>query len=444
MKKLLSCVGVVVACLFPSLVYGQSEPKYPNTIVNAGGATVRDGISLSDCLNLGKTGGFPFVNYTKNRAPANSRCSLFPQRTFQDLSTAGSQDWDLYVLGVVAPSMTAPSEGKIACAVDGQTCNLSGPAWVQYGVAGNLKGSFKMNGAFTCLPASFNIPDPIPGVQKTCFISSKPVLADDGSVTACAGDGETCNLSGPAWVVYGVPGNVKGSFEMKGAFMCLPASFNIPDPIPGVRKTCFISSRPLIPPYSRPALTVGPISPTEFGNGSISFRANISTGGAATTYQFFVEPTNANPPTGFTLGSAGLGANAAPPTATSISGTVSGLTCGASYYLGVTVNNGGSNVYGITPTPFVVKCSASQVTPAYPNTIANAGGATVRDGISLSDCLNLGKIGGFPYANYTKNRAPANSRCSLFPQRTFQALSTAGSSDWDLYVTGAEREKFND
>ena len=208
----------------------------------------------------------------------------------------------------------------------------------------------------------------------------------------------------------------------------------------GIPRKAQVTPAPAPAPVVR-APTASNLAATVAASGSISFGANISTGGAATNSQFFAQTTNANPPSGYTLGTAGSGSNAAPASATTISGTVSGLKCGQSYYLGVTVNNGGNNVYAISEKPVVAgPCpvpSGPPPGPNYPDTIANVGPGVTLDGISLADCLSRANANGFPFVNYTKNRTPARSRCNLFRQQTVQELGTVGSLDWDLYLSAA-------
>lgn len=60
-------------------------------------------------------------------------------------------------------------EGYLPCAVDFATCKVDGN-WSGYYGANGTYASIKGSGAFTCLPGSFGIADPVPNVQKTCYI----------------------------------------------------------------------------------------------------------------------------------------------------------------------------------------------------------------------------------------------------------------------------------
>jgi len=57
----------------------------------------------------------------------------------------------------------------------------------------------------------------------------------------CAYDFEICEFQGEREVIYGA-NNIFVRKVIKGGSVCLPATFGIPDPVPNVRKSCFVVS----------------------------------------------------------------------------------------------------------------------------------------------------------------------------------------------------------
>lgn len=143
------------------------------------------------------------------------------------------------------------------CATDFHTCKVTttGIVSVFYGA----KGKYVMSqgqGDFTCLPGTFGINDPVPNVQKTCWVfagfagapDTNPAGSPDttlvnsvpAGMNSCAVDFGTCKVSGMWTGVYGTNGkyqNIAGT----GDFTCLPGTFGIDDPVPYVKKTCYVA-----------------------------------------------------------------------------------------------------------------------------------------------------------------------------------------------------------
>ena len=59
----------------------------------------------------------------------------------------------------------------------------------------------------------------------------------------CAYDFEICEFQGDREVIYGA-NNIFVRKVIKGGSVCLPATFGVPDPVPNVRKSCFVVSSP--------------------------------------------------------------------------------------------------------------------------------------------------------------------------------------------------------
>jgi hypothetical protein len=73
------------------------------------------------------------------------------------------------LLSATGPANTPPL-GATVCAVDYGTCTIPANkvATVWYG-EGTVWDVFpSRSGSFTCLPATFGVPDPVPNVQKSC------------------------------------------------------------------------------------------------------------------------------------------------------------------------------------------------------------------------------------------------------------------------------------
>jgi alpha-L-rhamnosidase len=140
--------------------------------------------------------------------------------------------------GAVAAANTPPL-GATVCAVDYGTCTIpaNATATVWYGVGTTWDEFPNRSGSFTCLPSTFGVADPVPGVQKSCelVINGPPSTA-----TVCAVDYGTCTIPAnkAATVWYGA-GTTWDVFAKKsGSFTCLPSTFGVADPVPGVQKSC--------------------------------------------------------------------------------------------------------------------------------------------------------------------------------------------------------------
>jgi alpha-L-rhamnosidase len=154
--------------------------------------------------------------------------------------------------GPVAAAANTPPLGATFCAYDYGTCTVPAntQATVWYGV-GSVWDTFpNRSGSFTCLPSTFGVADPAPGVKKSCYlVGSLP----PASASVCAVDYGTCVVpaNSVATVWYGA-GSVWDVFPNKsGSFTCLPATFGAADPVPGVQKSCEIvvtSSSSTTPP----------------------------------------------------------------------------------------------------------------------------------------------------------------------------------------------------
>ncbi len=138
---------------------------------------------------------------------------------------------------------SVPPTTATVCAVDYGTCTIPANtmATVWYG-AGTVWDQFPyQSGSFTCLPATFGVADPVPGVQKSCeLVASTP----PATATLCAYDYGTCTIPAKttATVWYGA-GAVWDVFPSRsGSFTCLPATFGVADPVPNVKKSCELAA----------------------------------------------------------------------------------------------------------------------------------------------------------------------------------------------------------
>ncbi len=153
--------------------------------------------------------------------------------------TVGSGTYSFTGAGAVPAAGTTPPLGAKVCAVDYGTCTVPAntEATVWYGV-GNVWDVFTYrSGSFTCLPSTFGVADPAPGVQKSCeLVGSVP----PSTATVCAVDYGTCTIPAKTTetVWYGA-GSVWDVFPSRtGTFTCLPATFGVADPVPNVQKSC--------------------------------------------------------------------------------------------------------------------------------------------------------------------------------------------------------------
>jgi alpha-L-rhamnosidase len=155
--------------------------------------------------------------------------------------TVSSGTYKFTGAGAVASTANTPPLGATVCAVDYGTCTVptNTEATVWYG-AGNIWDTFPYrSGSFVCLPSTFGVADPVPGVQKSCeLVGSVP----PATATACAVDYGTCaipaNRQATVWYGAGTSWDVFPS--RSGSFECLNTTFGVTDPASGVQKSCEI------------------------------------------------------------------------------------------------------------------------------------------------------------------------------------------------------------
>jgi hypothetical protein len=157
----------------------------------------------------------------------------------------------------------------LPCANDGQTCHLrtdtTRPVTVSvfYGANGNYRAiSFPAGTSqFKCWPSDLGVPDPAPGYVKACWVD-KALLGAQSNVVASSPNNVTVTINGPLnnidrnlvkcaddgekicgssyWAgVYGANGTYK-KIAGRGVFTCLPSTFGIDDPLPFVKKSCYV------------------------------------------------------------------------------------------------------------------------------------------------------------------------------------------------------------
>jgi hypothetical protein len=135
------------------------------------------------------------------------------------------------LVGVIAHGRAeAQAPGSYECAKEGERCAFTGTAEVAYGV-GTKWAKKVVTSSIQCGVASFGY-DPAPNEHKTCVIS----------VTKCADEGGKCAFSGVRTVKYGA-NNTWAVKTLKDGITCGVAAFGY-DPVPNVRKQCFLSPVP--------------------------------------------------------------------------------------------------------------------------------------------------------------------------------------------------------
>lgn len=135
----------------------------------------------------------------------------------------------------LAGTVNSVPAGFTECAKDFGTCTINGD-WSGYYGANSTFVEIKGANNFTCLPGSFGIADPVPNVQKTCYVKQQEITA---GYLPCAVDFGQCQVEG-SWTGYYGANATYASIKGTGAFTCLPGSFGIADPVPNVQKTCYI------------------------------------------------------------------------------------------------------------------------------------------------------------------------------------------------------------
>ncbi|TXS35497.1 alpha-L-rhamnosidase [Streptomyces sp. uw30] len=132
------------------------------------------------------------------------------------------------------PPDGAPAGGWTKCASQNGTCPAAAGQPVMYGAFGAFT-TRTATGDTPCTDATFG--DPIPGESKSCYTATG---GPAGYATACSDEDGTCAFGGQQTVAYGA----RGSFVYKsftGGTGCTTAAFGT-DPLPGVRKGCYLTS----------------------------------------------------------------------------------------------------------------------------------------------------------------------------------------------------------
>jgi hypothetical protein len=128
-----------------------------------------------------------------------------------------------YVEGGVAPSQR--------CAEEDGRCSFYGTRDVFYGAGDRFVVRPFTNGT-ACTNAVFG--DPAPGVRKACYL-------EGGSPTPrgalCAQEDGRCRFTGTRVVYYGA-GDRFAALVLTNGANCTNATFG--DPVPGVRKACYV------------------------------------------------------------------------------------------------------------------------------------------------------------------------------------------------------------
>lgn len=170
----------------------------------------------------------------------------------------------LFNLGnsALASNVTAVPAGFKECAKDFGKCEVKG-AWTGYYGANNNFVPISGTGTFTCLPNDLKVADPVPGVQKGCYINAAAMNALPDGFKECAKDFGKCEVTG-AWTGYYGANNTYVSISGTGSFTCLPGDLKVADPVPNVQKACHIQVTPVAQaptPTPTPVATPVPAAP---------------------------------------------------------------------------------------------------------------------------------------------------------------------------------------
>ncbi|MEV6482709.1 alpha-L-rhamnosidase [Streptomyces sp. NPDC051576] len=133
------------------------------------------------------------------------------------------------------PPDGAPAGGWTKCASQNGTCSAAAGQPVMYGAFGAFTTA-TATGDTPCTDARFG--DPIPGESKACYTATG---GPSGYAANCSAEGGTCGFSGQQTVAYGA----RGRFLYKsftGGAGCTTAAFAGTDPLPGVSKSCYLTS----------------------------------------------------------------------------------------------------------------------------------------------------------------------------------------------------------
>ncbi|MFK0153205.1 MGH1-like glycoside hydrolase domain-containing protein [Streptomyces sp. NPDC090493] len=132
------------------------------------------------------------------------------------------------------PPAGAPAGGWTKCADQNGTCPAAAGQPVMYGAFGAFT-TLTATGDTPCTDAKFG--DPIPGESKACYTATG---GPAGYATNCSDETGTCAFSGQQTVAYGA----RGTFVYRtftGGTGCTTAAFGGTDPLPGVRKGCYLT-----------------------------------------------------------------------------------------------------------------------------------------------------------------------------------------------------------
>lgn len=141
------------------------------------------------------------------------------------------------IVGTLKSCYVAPEGGPSGyslCANENGTCSLAEPAMIAYGAAGAYAYRRVHDGRVDCTNAAFG-KDPLYGVVKGCYVAP---AGGPAGWTQCAPENSTCSAGTPRTLVYGA----RGAFLTRWVtepVSCTNATFG-GDPIPGVRKTCYV------------------------------------------------------------------------------------------------------------------------------------------------------------------------------------------------------------
>ncbi len=190
-------------------------------------------------------------NWTQRRLRGPVRCD---NRTFGD-PLRGVRKSCFVLRGGGQPARLKPGVGMTnrpqgqRCAGENQVCRFGGQGRVYYG-AQNRWAVRNANRAIGCNNGVFG--DPLPGVRKSCFVQRvgaqparlKPGVGMVASPRGqrCAQENGVCRFQGNGTVYYGAR-NRWATRGANGVLTCNNQTFG--DPLPGVRKSCFVLQRPM-------------------------------------------------------------------------------------------------------------------------------------------------------------------------------------------------------
>jgi hypothetical protein len=142
------------------------------------------------------------------------------------------------LVGTLKACYLAPQDGPAgytACATEGGSCGVNGPAMVAYGAAGSYTYRLAGPGGISCDSKTFG-GDPLANVVKGCYAAPS---GGPASLSACASENGTCTVGSPRMVVYGARGAFTSRW-VSGPVSCSSPAFG-GDPVPGVLKGCYPS-----------------------------------------------------------------------------------------------------------------------------------------------------------------------------------------------------------